>query len=321
MDDRQHPREKIKNLPRAKRVQYLLEYAGFIVLKALVIGLKREWARKLGRFSGRVAWKFDKRHRKMALYNTAAAFLGEKKIAETREIARNNFIHLGETAIDLIKSTEMKRENKDRFFTFENTDIVERELEILKKTKNGAIALSAHLGSQEMLVGHVLKYGIGKETIITKRIRNPYIDYFVQTQREKLGVKVLPHRGSGKEVVKRITNGEIIVFLLDQRASYHEGVKCRFFGRPVVAHKSVAQLALAFDLQVVPLFPIKQPDGRYNMIYLEKLDLPKTGDMDRDTKTLTQMFQDVIEQMVRKYPEQWWWAHDRWKRAEEMPDD
>ena len=88
-----------------------------------------------------------------------------------------------------------------------------------------------------------------------------------------------------------------------------------------MAHKAIAQLALAFDLPVIPIFPIRSDDGRYKIIYREVLKLTKTGNMEKDVRATTQLFQDVIEEMVRQYPVQWWWAHDRWKHGEEAADE
>ena len=173
-----------------------------------------------------------------------------------------------------------------------------------------------------MLVGHLTKFGRGRENIVTKRIKNPYINNYIQSHREKSGVRVIPHRNSARELMKRIKAGELIVFLLDQRANFREGgMPARFFGRPVMAHRAVAQLALRYDLPVIPIFALKRDNGRYCITYDEPLKLPKTGDMKKDARAATQLFQDVIEQKVRKYPRQWWWAHDRWRRGDETRDE
>ena len=39
----------------------------------------------------------------------------------------------------------------------------------------------------------------------------------------------------------------------------------------------------------------------------------KPGDTERDVFVNTQKFTTVIESIVRKHPEQWVWAHARWK--------
>ena len=321
MADRPHPGEKLKNKPFLEKLKYRLEYAFFLLMKAVVKFLPRKTSSKIAGLLGILVWHLDIRHRRRALSNVGAAFAGEKSLAEIRQIARNNFIHIAQTGVDLVRASEITRENYNDYFIYEGTEIVEPILKKRDETQKGIIAITAHLGSQEMLVAHIFKYGIGKESIVTKRIRNPYIDYYVQNQRETLGAKVLPHRGSGKAIVKRILKGEIIAFAVDQRASSHEAVRCGFFGRPVMAHKAIAQLAMAFDLPVVPVFAIRNKDGKYRLIYQEPIKVVNTGDREKDAQENTQLFQDCIERMVRLYPEQWWWAHDRWKYGKEADSE
>ncbi len=321
MADTNNIEKKDLNLPLLKKTRYRLEYVGFLLFRKLVLALPDRAAHNFARFAGKLAWTFDKRHRRMSLYNVGAAFAGEKSMEQMRQIALDNFIHIARTGVDALRSTHNRSGTFESFFTFEGSEIMERELEKSRREGKAVIGLSAHLGSQEMLVGHLIKFGQGKENIVTKRIKNPYIDNYIRAHREKLGVKVIPHRHSGRELMKRIKAGELVVFLLDQRASVHEGVKSRFFGRPVIAHRAVAQIALRYDLPVIPVFAIKKDDGRYCITYDETLNLPKTGDMKKDTRAATQLFQDVIERKVRQYPRQWWWPHDRWRRGDKMRDE
>jgi len=321
MADKHHIGEKTEDIPFMTRARYKAEYAAFLAFRRLVLALPDGASRKSARFAAKLAWRFDKRHRRISLYNVGAAFAGEKSLEQIRRIALDNFIHIAETGVDALRSAHTNNGDFQSIFTFEGEEIMERELEKSREAGKAVICLSAHLGSQEMLVGHLIKFGRGKENIVTKRIKNPYIDNYVRSHRERWGVRVIPHRNSSREILKRVRAGELIVFLLDQRASFHEGVSARFFGRPVTAHRAAAQLALRYDLPVIPMFAIKKDDGRYCITYEAPLDLPKTGDIKKDTRAAAQLFQDVIERKVREYPEQWWWAHERWKRGEEMRDE
>lgn len=298
-----------------------LAYLLFLFFEKIWLVLPRNIARKSGMALGWLWYQIDWKHYTVAMRNLRMAFSAEKTPCEIKDICRKSFMHWGEVFIDLIRATEMTKENKDEFFIYESAVDVESLIKEMIDTNKGVVAISAHLGNQEMLIGYVLKWGIGRENIITKRIKNPHLNRYIQSQREKLGVHVIPHRKSAKEIIKRMQSGEITVFLLDQRASYHEGVRVNFFGEPVVAHKAVAQLALFFELKVFPIFVIKNGDGRYRLILQDELKLPKTGDLAVDTKNATQLFQDVIEKMVREYPEQWLWQHNRWKYGAEAPYD
>jgi KDO2-lipid IV(A) lauroyltransferase len=47
------------------------------------------------------------------------------------------------------------------------------------------------------------------------------------------------------------------------------------------------------------------------------MELVRTGDLEADIIANTQKFTKVIEDYVRKHPEQWLWVHRRWKTRPE----
>jgi len=297
----------------------ILTYGIFLGIKWILLTVPHKTARKLMRGLGYVWYCVDSHHYSMALHNLRIAFSAEKSPKEIRDICRRNFIHSAGTFADLVRTGDMTRENRDKYFIYENDKWILEEVHRVVGTKRAIIAISAHLGSQEMLVGHLLKWGTGIESIVAKWIGNPYLDKYVQGQRERMGVHVIPDKHHSKEIKKRLQDGELIVFIVDQRAGYDDGIRVNFFGEPVCAHKGVAQFAVEFNTYLVPIFPVKNHDGRYKLIYENNIKLQNTGDNVADTRVNVQLIQDVIEKMVRRYPEQWFWVHNRWRDGEGAP--
>ncbi|MGZ4833842.1 MAG: LpxL/LpxP family acyltransferase, partial [Terriglobales bacterium] len=56
---------------------------------------------------------------------------------------------------------------------------------------------------------------------------------------------------------------------------------------------------------------------KYRITFAPRVVLERTGDDERDVIQATQRFTSVIEEYVRKYPEQWLWVHRRWKTRPE----
>jgi lauroyl/myristoyl acyltransferase len=50
----------------------------------------------------------------------------------------------------------------------------------------------------------------------------------------------------------------------------------------------------------------------------EPLRLVNTGDLKKDVETNTQLFNQTLEAMIRQYPDQWFWVHQRWERKKGM---
>ncbi|MFY9941056.1 MAG: lysophospholipid acyltransferase family protein, partial [Desulfobacterales bacterium] len=101
--------------------------------------------------------------------------------------------------------------------------------------------------------------------------------------------------------------------LLDQNAKRDQGVFVDFFGKPVSTNKGLAQLALKTKTPVYPMFLVRQARG-FKVILKDQIPLTTTGDPARDIALNTRRYNRVLEEMIRRYPDQWFWVHRRWKK-------
>jgi KDO2-lipid IV(A) lauroyltransferase len=115
--------------------------------------------------------------------------------------------------------------------------------------------------------------------------------------------------------------GETVGILMDTNIIPPQGVFVDFFGIPACTASGLARIALRTDAAVVPGFTIWDPElGKYRLRFDPAVELVRTGDLDADIVANTQEFTKVIEEYVRKYPDQWLWVHRRWKtRPEGQP--
>jgi len=61
------------------------------------------------------------------------------------------------------------------------------------------------------------------------------------------------------------------------------------------------------NVMVVPIFLPRVERGKYKLIVGDPIKEKS------DIVTVTQCYNDAIEEVVRAYPEQWFWMHNRWK--------
>jgi Kdo2-lipid IVA lauroyltransferase/acyltransferase len=102
--------------------------------------------------------------------------------------------------------------------------------------------------------------------------------------------------------------------LMDTNMTAPEGVFVEFFGIPACTASGLARIALRTDAAVVPGFTIWDPVLRkYRLRFEPALQLIRTGNNETDIVANTQLFTKVIEDVVRRYPDQWLWVHRRWK--------
>ena len=108
--------------------------------------------------------------------------------------------------------------------------------------------------------------------------------------------------------------GETVGILMDTNMTPPQGVFADFFGIPACTASGLARIALRTDAAVVPGFTTWDPGLRkYRLRFDPALKLIRTGNDDADVLANTALFTKVIEEYVRKYPDQWLWVHRRWK--------
>ena len=109
--------------------------------------------------------------------------------------------------------------------------------------------------------------------------------------------------------------GEMVGMLMDTNMTPPQGVFVNFFGIPACTASGLARIALRTDAAVVPGFTVWDAKLRkYRLRFDPPVKLMRTGRRrSRMSSPIPQLFTRVIEDYVRRYPDQWLWVHRRWK--------
>tara|TARA_B100000609_G_scaffold169893_1_gene144161 strand:- start:373 stop:768 length:396 start_codon:yes stop_codon:yes gene_type:complete len=110
-----------------------------------------------------------------------------------------------------------------------------------------------------------------------------------------------------KEAIQYINNGFSIAMMIDQRVS--EGEKIDLFGVPALTTTLPAQLALKFNLPIVPVLIKRNNTNDFTINFYNPVDISKF----KNKKDLTTHLNSNFEAMLKNNPEQWIWTHNRWK--------
>jgi KDO2-lipid IV(A) lauroyltransferase len=176
-----------------------------------------------------------------------------------------------------------------------------------------AILVSGHFGNFE-LSGFMLGV-LGFPTYTVARpLDNPYLHDFVGRFRGATGQHIIPTKGGYDQILAVLRSGGAMAFLADQYAGT-KGCWVEFFGRPASAHKAIGLLALHNDAPMVVGYAMRRGKPlQYELRICEVADPRNTEDRSvTGVRPLTQWYSRVIEDIVRRAPDQYWWLHDRWK--------
>ncbi len=261
----------------------------------------------IGKFTGRLTYILDKGHRRTVQDNLDRAFGDTISAKEKNEISKKVFEHIAVTLFEFMRIPWLKAEDVDKYYEVEGFGNLEKAL----AKKRGAIIITAHLGNWEFLGAY---FGLAGHPI-DEVVRDPdkkIFEEFVKWVRTRSGNSVIPKRKAMRRLLSTLSKNGLVGILLDQNVTRSEGVFVDFFGAPACTNKGPALLAAASGAAVLPVFTVRR-GGKHRVIFKEEVKLQETGDKDHDVRENTALLTGIIEDMIREYPEQWFWVHRRWK--------
>jgi KDO2-lipid IV(A) lauroyltransferase len=110
----------------------------------------------------------------------------------------------------------------------------------------------------------------------------------------------------------------MVALLMDQNVDWYEGVFVDFMGHRACTNKGLALLALKTGAPVVPCFMIREKKG-FRAEFGPEISTLKTGDRQKDIEVNTREYNKIIENVIHRYPDQWFWIHQRWKTKPYQP--
>ncbi|MGZ6238072.1 MAG: lysophospholipid acyltransferase family protein [Syntrophales bacterium] len=243
----------------------------------------------------------------IALHNLRNAF-PEKSLEEVEAIAKSVYRHLALVMAELFEMPYITRETLHEWADVEGLEHLEKAFAQGK----GVLSVVAHFGNWELMTVAVPLVARPMK-IVYRPLDNPVMDNLLGWVRTKHGNSLIPKGGAGKRIIHLLRENNVIGILSDQNVAADEGVFVNFFGRLACTGVGTAVLALQSGAPVLPAFMPRMPDGRYKLLILPPVEIARTDDYESDLVVNTQRFTKVIEDVVRQYPDQWFWIHQRWK--------
>jgi KDO2-lipid IV(A) lauroyltransferase len=274
--------------------------------------LPRPLARAKGITLGLLVYMVHGRLRRVGMRNLAMAFPAMPS-GERRRILRGEYISLGRQLAEVCLFPRYTRENVNQVVVYEGFENFERAL----ARRKGVLFLTAHLGAWELsafahsLQGHPL-------SIVMRSLDNPRVDRLIQGYRTMHGNRTVDKDDFVRGLLAAMHNGEVVGILMDTNMTPPQGVFVDFFGIPAYTASGLARIALRTDAAVIPTFTVWDRTLRkYILRFDPAVELVGTGNDEADAVANTAKFTKVIEEYVRRYPDQWLWVHRRWKTRPE----
>ncbi len=254
----------------------------------------------------KVWFKLDKFHRDIAISNLEIAFGNEKSRLEIEAIAKKTFFNVANMIFESSRAFQWDTATIRKNLKVEGL----KHIDAAHRKGKGVLLLTGHVGNWEMslFMTDLTPYFV---TGVYKKQKMAAVERYVLEKRQSRGGRMYPLKEAVAGILYELDQGNLMGLLMDQNAK-KRGVFVDFFGKKASSNKGLAQLALSTGSPVVPYFVVKR-NGGYVIEFLPEVPLINTGDVDADILANTFEYNKIIEDFIRKYPDQWLWVHRRWK--------
>ena len=277
-------------------LQSIIIYLLFLIGKLIGINLSRSLFSKIFE-------KFASKFRsKKIIEKNLEIFSKNLTLEKKNEIISNMWKNYGNTFIEYIFLNHFKKDIINIEIDGENN------LKNIIENKKPVIFISGHFANYELMSMEIVKKKIKLATIY-RPLNNYFLNPMMEYLRRKYVCKNQIKKGvSGvREAIDYIKNDYSIALMIDQRVS--EGEKINFFGKPALTTTLPAQLALKFNLSIIPVFIERKKHDEFKIKFYNEIEASNF----KDKLELTEKLNKILEKMIIYKPDQWIWSHNRWK--------
>jgi len=296
-----------------KEIGEVIAY-GLVRILVATLGVLPQSAR-VAFFGGlfRIIFALVPRIRRTIERNLKLAF-PEKDAAWRKDIARKNATELGRLLADTVRLPSLTPEWGESHVEIK---VLEQYRARLKEDPSrGILIATGHLGSFELL-GHAIGLRGLPLAAVARKFQSQRFDAWWTGLREARGNKIIDRRGAFKEVVATIGSGMSAAILFDQNVTRNHAVFVNWFGVPAATTRAVGLAALrtGAPLYVASIRYIGEDRYSVDALECDYTDIYQDDKLSSDEKVvlITQRVADHYCEMIRNFPEGWFWLHRRWK--------
>jgi len=294
--------------PRNKLADYLV-YVGARLFAMFVHMFDWQASYYALRLAGDLLYRFDRRHRDIAQRHLRLSFPDwpEEKIDR---VAHESFRHMMYLGLEFIMTHRLV--TPTRWCEHTVLRYQPENIRLLTERKSGIVYVAGHFGNWER-VGYTMAVVGFHGYAVARPLDNPYLNRYVMGLRQKKGMTILDKKGATEHMDEILTSRQYVSFIADQDAG-RKGVFVDFFGRKASTVKAPGLIAMRYEVPVVVGYG-RRLDACFGFeIGIERIIHPDEWKGASDPlRWITQEYTKALEDVIRRNPEQYLWAHRRWK--------
>lgn len=256
-----------------------------------------------------LTYTLSTKHRKRINDNLNLAYPSKFSFREKKIIGVHAFMNLLDTVFGIVRRDGMAKDKVLQNVIFEGTEIIEK----YQSEGKNFILITGHYGNWELLSQAIaIRFdltlvGVGR------KIDSDMMDEVLKKNREQFNVEMIYKKGALKESIQAIKQGKTLGILTDQAIRKNQSIDVTFFGKKATHTPLASILSRKFNLDLIPAYISTEDYQKYTVKIYEPIKSQKTDNQEEDLAILTQLQSQMMEQVIKEEPKQWFWMHRRWK--------
>ena len=287
-------------------IRYSLEFLFLMVFNIILFILPWALSWRLGRGLGWIAYKTLTKRKSTVARNIRRAF-PDLPDMEIESLIKDCYLHWGEGFISTLKLWMISQRKARSIVDAPGFDDYVIGAQAVKEP---ILYFTGHFGSWEMAGRYAAGIGPGAASIYRIQ-KNPLVDWFLTWIREFHQLKLINSWSGMPAFEDALTRYGGLAVVGDQFKG-SKGIEIDFFGIPSSTPRGAAILTFRTKPRLVFL-SCTQHRGRYQ-IHIEEIPYELPAQMNDDwIRDITQELSTKLEIEIRKYPDQYFWFHRRWR--------
>ena len=280
--------------------QAIILYFFFIFIRIIGLTLSRKYFSFLFNIIG-PALKSE-----LTINNNLEKFLGPHNDVLKKDIKFKMWNNYGKIFVEYLYLKKFRNSNSHIKIKGENF------LNKIKENNKPVIFVSGHFANFELMAMELTKRNINLATIY-RPLNNFFLNPFMEYLRKKYICKNQIKKGLAgvKTSIHYIKKNFSIAIMIDQRVS--EGKKLPLFENMALTSTIPAQMALKFNLDIVPVYITRKPNNNFEIEIYEPIKIETSSDKETNKLNISIKLNKILEEMISQNPGQWIWTHNRWK--------
>jgi len=265
--------------------------------------------------AGRFILRFLPLRREVVMANLRRVYGEAVDDAEIERLAAAHYGHLWRLLVEFVRFRWLSAAQRRALVRVEGVD----NFLAARDQGKGILILTGHFGNWEVsTTAGIAQFPEmrGKFHFVRRPIKPQWLDRLVTRRFNQAGFGVFSKRDSLDAMLEALAEGHGVVLPFDQHAGPPDGIAVDFLGQPAWTFKSLAIIALSTGAPVLPASSWREPNGRHVMRFEKPLAPIECENTSEAIRLNTRAYNEALERLVVRHPEQWWWVHRRWKHVE-----